>query len=116
MTDEGLHEPKQPDFRRVSEAFPGPVQPAVTLLADLAAAVAPLLRGLAVAALKLGKVALYVAIWVSPVVLWAGSKWARWYIMSYVRKAERVLRWAGWALSLLPKSSGGGGGASGPPQ
>ena len=39
--------------------------------------------------------------------VWMGSKWVQWYVLSYVKKAQRVLNWAVWLLGWLPKGSAG---------
>lgn len=110
-TDKGFEQHSN-TWTSIADPFPPSVQPAIVLIAGLARALAPLLQGMWGAAKRLGKVGMYLAISVSPLLLWAGSKWFQWYVMSYLNKAERLLKWVIWALSFLPKGGAEAGAAA----
>jgi hypothetical protein len=101
--------PKPPEPRRKEraqlkafvDALPAPARPILGLLAQgLSSALS--------ATIVLAQFAVYVTIWMSPVLLWGGRKWVSWYVGGYVRRAQRVLGWAGWLLKQLSRRSGGG--------
>ena len=83
------------------DALPAPARPAVALLARVFSVALSV-------TIVLAKFAMYLTIWMSPVLLWGGRKWVSWYVGGYVRKAQRVLGWAGWLLKLLSRGNGGG--------
>lgn len=93
-------------------SFPRALQPAVVLAVGVMSAAEPLLLGLWPALALLLKFAVRLAIWGSPVLILSARKWVSWYIGGYIRKAQRLLGWAGWLLGLLPKGAGAGGGAA----
>lgn len=93
-------------FHPPPAAVPPPLQPAAGLLLSLwgaasaaARALWPLGRGLALLAYRL-------AVYTSPLLVWAALKYVRWTFLGWLDKAERLLRWADWLLGLLPAAKG----------
>lgn len=94
-----------------ADALPPALRPAAVMLIGIARAAAPLSRAGLTATRKLGHAGWALIALFLPLLVWMGSKWVQWYVMSYVKKAQRVLSWAVWLLGLMPKGSAGAAGA-----
>lgn len=101
------------DWAAFADSLPSVLQPLAVLLVGIVRASLPLFRGLWRAAKGLGRVGWSILTLLAPLFVWAGSKWVRWYIMSYVKKAQRILGWVVWFLGFLPKGSPAPGAAAG---
>ncbi|KAI3425269.1 hypothetical protein D9Q98_009036 [Chlorella vulgaris] len=57
-------------------------------------------------AVPVSVVAYRIGVWASPVLVWVFWKWVKWYLLGFVTKASRALRWGLWILSWFTKGGG----------
>lgn len=88
--------------------LPPALQPAAVYLQGFIRALLPLLAAIWYAVTKLGGFVAYVAIWLSPLLVWIATKYITWYVTSYVKKLERVADWVVWVVNMLDRVGGYG--------
>jgi hypothetical protein len=97
------------DWKRAVDAFPRPLQPAAAKLIGFGRALMPLFAVLWSTTVSFANLALRLIIWMSPVLIWAGRKYIKWYVLAPVlgtyNKVVRILRWGLWGaerIGLVP--------------
>ncbi|KAG7668130.1 hypothetical protein Ndes2526B_g03426 [Nannochloris sp. 'desiccata'] len=95
----------QPDWTAFADSLPAAVQPFAIMVIGIVRAAMPLFHAVWPVSKLMGRSGMYLFAMLSPLIWWLGSKWIQWYVMSYVKKAQRVLNWVVWLLNLLPKST-----------
>ncbi|KAL4419875.1 hypothetical protein ABPG75_006973 [Micractinium tetrahymenae] len=83
--------------------LPAPLQPVGMLLVGLGKALWAFI-------VPLARIAYRLAIWCSPLLIWAGTKYIKWYFLApffaWIDKATRIVSWSRWLLSFFFKSGG----------
>jgi len=95
----------QSDWASFADSLPRVIQPFAVMAIGIVRAAMPLFHAVWPVSKLMGQSGMYLLAMLSPLIFWLGSKWVQWYVMSYVKKAQRVLSWVVWLIGLLPKSN-----------
>jgi len=93
------------DWTSFANSLPTALQPFAVLAIGIVRAAMPLFHAVWPVSKLMGRSGIYLFAMLSPLLWWLGSKLFQWYVMSYVKKGQRVLSWVVWLIGLLPKST-----------
>jgi hypothetical protein len=91
-------------MRSKVDGLPIPLRAAALFMLAIAGAAEPLLRKVWSASAPFVRFGHWLAVRLAPWVVWAVSRYVKWYVTSALNKVERGLKWAVWLLGLLPQS------------
>ncbi|KAL4430360.1 hypothetical protein ABPG77_002166 [Micractinium sp. CCAP 211/92] len=96
-------------LERRTDFLPAPLQPIGMLLVGL-------VRALWALVVPLARLAFRLAVWCSPLLIWAGVKYVKWFylapVIAWFDKATRIVSWGRWLLSFFYKGGAAAGGVA----